>query len=175
MPPSSNRPNAIAVGCGALIVLSIVFSVMAALSAPKEPAIIPVPTYTNTPEPTPTRTPKPTLTPDVLAIYKRQIEPWYRDVLAWSEDLDHEFTVPSADHDAALAALEQRALDLVDALNQIHPPPRHVETHHHISESMEACLEAVRFSRQGKTGYSNIYGGTCTIGLTLMLDVIGRD
>lgn len=162
-----------------LLVIIIIFGLLTDSASQtdnvgKKP-LVPVPTYTNTPEPTPTRTPRPTLTPDVIAIYKSQLRPWFEDTADWSDDLAHEFGAPSADHDAALAALEHRALELLQNLLYIHPPPQHTETHRLIAESMQACVDAVRYARDGDMSLSNIYGGTCEIGFTLMLDVIGRD
>jgi hypothetical protein len=152
-----------------LIVIGIIafLALVRLTSGPVEPsqAVAPVPT----PQPTPT------LTPDLEAIYRSQINPWFRDVQAWAENLEHEFIVPSADRPAAFAALEQRAIDLLAQLKTIKPSPNHVETHEHLVGSMQSCVNAISYYRNGDESSGEIYGGTCTIGLTLTLDVLQRD
>lgn len=153
---------------GALFVMAILFLPQQG----HEAAPAPVPTLTSTPAPTPTRLPTPT--PDPNIAYLAHMRIWYNDALAWVEQLEHETKVPSADRDAALVALETRAQDLLAALRTVTPSPRHAETHEHLITSMEHCVQAVSYWRQGDASLSNIHGGTCTIGLTLMADVLAR-
>lgn len=160
---------------GVFLVLVIIFVPKNKPSAAQPSLAILAPTVTPTSAPpTPTRKLRPTSTPDLQAIYMARIEPWFRDVLTWSENLAAFYTSSSQDSSVA-DALEQRSIDLLAELKTIQPSPNHIETHQYIIESMQSCVDAVSYYRDGDVQLSNIYGDTCTIGLTLMLDVLGRN